>query len=396
MNMMKAESTSTSSTSTSSNEDCFRRLGALGLEPRDREHHKPLKRASVLVLLFVQNDKLHTLITKRSEDLRSHPGECCFPGGRQDEQDENDDVRTALREAQEEIGLDPKHVEILSRFPSIESVHHLCVTPIIAMVKESSSSSSSATVQHFMRDYKWKINHHEVDHAFGVPLEFFLQDPVSIYPVEWSGETFYMRTYEYHDDGGGASNKTFTIWGLTAHIAHQVASIAFDTVAATSTGENVAKRTRASTKKRDKSDEVKDNEILSGYLWKREFSSRGRPYWTKRYFVRTKDDVDATAGSAEFLHQYDSEQHAHRKSQTATKKNRLPLKDCQVTSSTSSSPSVGDSPPNAMDGEAKYEFVLSALGGRIQWHLAAPTSEDRDWWINALVSKTKSHEEQSD
>jgi 8-oxo-dGTP pyrophosphatase MutT (NUDIX family) len=93
----------------SSNEVCFQRLGALGLEPRDKEHHKRLKRASVLVLLFCResmnvndnddNHQIYTLITKRSMALRSHPGECCFPGGRQDNDDGSDDVQTALREA---------------------------------------------------------------------------------------------------------------------------------------------------------------------------------------------------------------------------------------------------------------------------------------------------------
>lgn len=347
-------------------EDCYRRLQALGLEPRDKEHHKCLKRASVLVLLFAQDDgQLHTLITKRSMNLRSHPGECCFPGGRQDEEDENDDTRTALREAQEEIGLDPDHVEILGRLPTMESVNHLCVTSIVGKVRETSVS-----YQNLLRDYQWKVNRDEVDQAFSVPLAFFLEDPESIYEVKWSRETFYMRTYDYYDKD---SNRTYYVTGLTAHIAHEVASIAFEKPSVDRDGK--LKRTRA-TQEEDMKNEHNDNNSLSGYLWKQELSSRGRPYWTKRYFVRSGD----ATSTALFLHQYDSEKHAQRKAQTATKKNRLPLKDCQVVDSSS----LMDASSNALDGQSKYEFVLRALGGRIQWHLAAITREDRDQWIKVI------------
>jgi 8-oxo-dGTP pyrophosphatase MutT (NUDIX family) len=68
--------------------------------------------AAVLVPLYLEHDALHAVFTKRREDLRRHPGEVSFPGGRREE-DEPDLVATALREAEEEIGLPGAAVAIV-------------------------------------------------------------------------------------------------------------------------------------------------------------------------------------------------------------------------------------------------------------------------------------------
>lgn len=68
--------------------------------------------AAVLVPLYVEQDEVHAVFTERRQDLRRHAGEVSFPGGRQDE-GETDLVTTALREAEEEIGLAPQAVEIV-------------------------------------------------------------------------------------------------------------------------------------------------------------------------------------------------------------------------------------------------------------------------------------------
>jgi 8-oxo-dGTP pyrophosphatase MutT (NUDIX family) len=67
--------------------------------------------AAVLVPLFLSAGELHIVFTKRREDLRRHPGEISFPGGRRDPSDA-DLIETALREAEEEIGLPPQNVQI--------------------------------------------------------------------------------------------------------------------------------------------------------------------------------------------------------------------------------------------------------------------------------------------
>src|ERR671932_1954336 len=74
------------------------------------------KDAAVLVPLYLDGDELHAVFTKRREDLRRHAGEISFPGGRQD--DPAEDLRfTALREAEEEIGLATGDVELVGALP---------------------------------------------------------------------------------------------------------------------------------------------------------------------------------------------------------------------------------------------------------------------------------------
>jgi 8-oxo-dGTP pyrophosphatase MutT (NUDIX family) len=68
--------------------------------------------AGVLVPLYLDGGRLHTVLTRRREDLRRHPGEISFPGGRHDDSDA-DLLATALREAEEEIGLAPSAVQVL-------------------------------------------------------------------------------------------------------------------------------------------------------------------------------------------------------------------------------------------------------------------------------------------
>jgi 8-oxo-dGTP pyrophosphatase MutT (NUDIX family) len=74
------------------------------------------KDAAVLVPLYLDGGDLHAVFTKRRDDLPRHAGEISFPGGRQDSPDE-DLRRTALREADEEIGLPPGAVELVGALP---------------------------------------------------------------------------------------------------------------------------------------------------------------------------------------------------------------------------------------------------------------------------------------
>jgi 8-oxo-dGTP pyrophosphatase MutT (NUDIX family) len=100
--------------------------------------------AAVLVPLYVQDGRLHAVFTKRREDLRRHGGEISFPGGRY-EQGEADLTATALREAQEEIGLPAEAVEIVGALqPTATIATGYAVYPFVGMIDAGRTWTLSA------------------------------------------------------------------------------------------------------------------------------------------------------------------------------------------------------------------------------------------------------------
>ena len=91
--------------------------------------------AAVLVALYLEAGRLHAVFTKRREDLRRHAGEISFPGGRYDETDS--DLRaTALREAEEEIGLPPSAVELVGALqPTPTIATGYAVYPFVGLIE---------------------------------------------------------------------------------------------------------------------------------------------------------------------------------------------------------------------------------------------------------------------
>jgi 8-oxo-dGTP pyrophosphatase MutT (NUDIX family) len=91
--------------------------------------------AAVLVPIYFEKKDLHIVFTKRREDLRRHPGEISFPGGRYDE-GEADLRATALREAEEEIGLPPDAVEIVGALqPTPTIATGYSVYPFVGLIE---------------------------------------------------------------------------------------------------------------------------------------------------------------------------------------------------------------------------------------------------------------------
>lgn len=92
-----------------------------------------LKCAAVLVPLLRQNGEWHMLYTRRTDQVESHKGQVSFPGGACDE-GETSPEQTALREAAEEIGLNPANVRILGRLRSMATITSYHVTPVVGVI----------------------------------------------------------------------------------------------------------------------------------------------------------------------------------------------------------------------------------------------------------------------
>ncbi|OON63929.1 CoA pyrophosphatase [Massilia sp. KIM] len=93
-----------------------------------------LRRAAVLVPLVMRPEGVTVLLTRRTEHLSSHAGQISFPGGGAEEGDSSL-IETALREAEEEIGLHRRHVEIIGVLPEHLTISAFRVTPVVALVE---------------------------------------------------------------------------------------------------------------------------------------------------------------------------------------------------------------------------------------------------------------------
>ena len=157
--------------------------------------NRPLALASVLVPVMMRAEPT-VLLTERTAHLSTHSGQVAFPGGRQDEQDA-DAVAAALREAQEEVCLDPAAVQVLGQLPIYQTGSAFRVTPVVALV------DPAAVLQ---------PNPHEVAGVFEVPL-VFLMNPAHHHRhwVEIDGVRREWFSMPYQAEG-----QEHFIWGATA------------------------------------------------------------------------------------------------------------------------------------------------------------------------------------
>ena len=150
--------------------------------------------AAVLVGLVERPAGLAMLFTERSVHLKDHPGQVSFPGGRIEKHDAGP-VEAALREAEEEVGLDPKHVSVAGCLERLPTSSGFVVTPVVAFISS---------------EFKSDPDNSEVLEAFEVPLEFLAnQQNRKIAYRERLGAR--LHGYEIEYDG-------HKIWGVTASI----------------------------------------------------------------------------------------------------------------------------------------------------------------------------------
>ena len=91
-----------------------------------------VKMSSVLVLLFPDGDRIFTCLTKRPSTMKHHPGQISFPGGKVEEDDPSAEM-TALREAQEEVGIDPSKIQVIGQLSDLYvEVSRFTIQPFIA------------------------------------------------------------------------------------------------------------------------------------------------------------------------------------------------------------------------------------------------------------------------
>lgn len=170
-----------------------------GMVPTDR-----LRAAAVLVPIVARAEGTTVLLTRRTEHLHHHAGQISFPGGRCEDGDDTA-VHTALREAREEVGLDPAQVEVLGVLPEYRTGTGFSIMPVVALVQPP---------------LNLRLDDFEVAEAFEAPLSFLL-DPANRqrHSILLQGEAreYYAMPWE-----------GYYIWGATAGMLVSLQRFLFD------------------------------------------------------------------------------------------------------------------------------------------------------------------------
>jgi 8-oxo-dGTP pyrophosphatase MutT (NUDIX family) len=158
------------------------------------------RKAAVLLPLFVQEGEISLAFIRRATTLRSHSGEIAFPGGSVDPVDTSP-VMTALREAQEEIGLAPSRVEVLGLLPPVFTVvSNFLITPVVSFLPQGFGELHLQTS--------------EVQELLFAPLQR-LSDPTILHTEPWTRGNRTRLVY-FYDYG------SYRIWGATGRILNML------------------------------------------------------------------------------------------------------------------------------------------------------------------------------
>ena len=162
-----------------------------------------LRKAAVLIAI-VDCDDPELIYTLRSNKVGSHGGEVSFPGGMHEKDDASLEI-TALRESEEETGLNREQVNIIGSTDTVVSRYNVSVTPYVGIVSP---------------DIKLNNDSEEIEACFRVPISFLLEDKrYRNDHVERNGKSFFMPAYKF---------ESFIIWGLTAMMTVDFLNITLD------------------------------------------------------------------------------------------------------------------------------------------------------------------------
>ncbi len=176
-----------------------RRRGALTGQSREEiPEDATLRPASVLIPVIEREQGLTVLFTRRTEHLQAHAGQISFPGGGTEPGDTSP-IATALRETEEEIGLHPRHVEILGSLWEHSTGTGYRITPVVGLVRPP---------------FDLRLDEFEVASIFEVPLPFLL-DPANYRRDSMTREG---RRREFDAVPYGEQY----IWGATAAMLRQL------------------------------------------------------------------------------------------------------------------------------------------------------------------------------
>lgn len=154
--------------------------------------------AAILLPLYLKDQDWHVLLTRRTHKVEHHKGQISFPGGAYEEADRNL-LETALRECQEEIGLNPKDATVLGELDDLPTITNFVISPFVASIPHP---------------YPFAVNADEIDELIEVPLQSLLRkdafEPMG--QATWRGHTLYR-----------VRSNSYEIWGATAMILKQFA-----------------------------------------------------------------------------------------------------------------------------------------------------------------------------
>lgn len=177
--------------------------GKLNPDYRDQIKTRTFRDAAVLIPVIDRGEEAMVLLTQRTEHLSSHSGQVAFPGGKIDEGETG--IEAALREAEEEVGLERRHVDILGAFGDYYSGSGYKIVPVVGMV----SSEARLT-----------LNENEVAATFEVPLSFLMNpDNHGIESRTFKGNERFFYAMPWHDKVASVERR---IWGVTAGIIQMV------------------------------------------------------------------------------------------------------------------------------------------------------------------------------